>query len=260
MVIHTAKKRFGQNFLVDGNIIEKILHAIRPQRSERIVEIGPGLGALTLPLLSLVGKIDAIELDKDLIPILKKKAEGIGNLTLHQQDVLTFALDTLCSDSASLRIIGNLPYNISTPLLFHLFDQKDLIIDMHFMLQQEVAQRLAAEPGSKRYGRLSIMAQYHCAVDLLVTVPPTAFDPPPKVYSSFVRLVPIVPAVKAKDIHLLDNIVKTAFAKRRKTLSNALKGVISILQLQSLDIDPSLRPEQISLENYVKMSNLLCDE
>ncbi len=252
-----AKKRFGQNFLVDSFIIDKLLCAIAPSPQDHLVEIGPGMGAITIPLLPLVKQIDAVELDKDLIPILFKKANDLGNLTIHQEDILKFDLHNITQAPNSLRVVGNLPYNISTPLLFHLLDQKELIIDMHFMLQQEVAQRLAASPNSKQYGRLTIMAQYHCDVEILVSVPPHCFQPAPKVHSSFVRLTPKTPALKANSIEALDHVVKKAFAMRRKTISNALKGLISIEQLNDLGINLMLRPEQISLENYVRMSNIL---
>lgn len=257
MTVPKAKKRFGQNFLVDSFSIDNILHAIAPKAQDHLVEIGPGMGAITIPLLSQVQQMDAVELDKDLIPILQEKAKGLGSLTIHQQDILKFDLHDIDPTPSSLRVIGNLPYNISTPLLFHLFDQQELIIDMHFMLQQEVAQRLAASPHSKQYGRLSIMAQYYCDIEILVTVPPNAFKPAPKVYSSFVRLTPKTPTLKADSIEALENVVKRAFAMRRKTISNALKGLISVTQLTDLGINPILRPEQISLENYVRMSNIL---
>jgi 16S rRNA (adenine1518-N6/adenine1519-N6)-dimethyltransferase len=252
-----AKKHFGQNFLVDEFIIGQIVDSIAPQQSDHLVEIGPGTGAITLPLLPFVAQIDAIELDRDIIPILEKSAGGIGKLVIHQSDALSFDLKNLTSRVKSLRVVGNLPYNISTPLLFHLFDQQAFIIDMHFMLQKEVAQRLASAPGSKQYGRLSIMAQYFCDIEVLIDVPPYAFSPPPKVESMFIRLTPKLPSLVANDITLLDKVVKEAFGKRRKTVSNALKGVISPEQMTSLGIDPRLRPEQLSLENYVKMSNIL---
>lgn len=257
MSLPKAKKRFGQNFLVDDFIIDNILSAIAPNAQDHLVEIGPGMGAITIPLLSLVKQIDAVELDKELIPILQQKAKDLGSLTIHQQDILKFDLHNIDRAPNSLRVVGNLPYNISTPLIFHLLDQKELIIDMHFMLQQEVAQRLAASPNSKQYGRLTIMAQYHCDIEILVTVPPNAFKPAPKVYSSFVRLTPKTPLIKANSIENLDTLVKHAFAMRRKTISNALKGLITIEQLNDLGINPVLRPEQISLENYVTMSNIL---
>lgn len=257
MTIPVAKKRFGQNFLVDEFIIDNIIHAIAPKPEDHLLEIGPGIGAITLPLLSLVNKIDAVELDKDLIPILENKAQKKDNLIIHQRDILVFNLNEITSKPYSLRVVGNLPYNISTPLLFHLLDQKEFIIDMHFMLQQEVAQRLAASPESKQYGRLTVMAQYHCEIEIVVAVPPHAFKPAPKVHSSFVRLKPKQPIVTAKNMASLDRVVKEAFSKRRKTLGNALKTLLSAEQITSLDIDPKLRPEQISVENYVKMSNIL---
>lgn len=252
---YPAKKRFGQNFLVDENIIEKIVQAISPRAQDHLVEIGPGRGALTFPLLPKVAKLDAVELDKDLIPLLQKSKAG--NLVVHEHDILTFDLHTLETQSKSLRVVGNLPYNISTPLLFHLFEQKALILDMHFMLQREVAQRLAAKPGSKQYGRLTVMAQYHCDVEILFSVPPHSFQPAPQVHSSFIRMIPKEPSLVAKNSHSLDIVTKTAFSKRRKTIHNALKGVITTEQLASLGINPQDRPEQLSLESYVKISNTI---
>lgn len=254
---HQAKKSFGQNFLSDEFIIEQIVRLIDPKPEDHLVEIGPGFGAITLPLLPLVAKIDAIELDRDVIPLLKKKSEGKGDLVIHQQDALTFDLNTLSSVDRSLRVVGNLPYNISTPLLFHLFSQKNLILDMHFMLQKEVAERLIARPGTKQYGRLSIMTQYHCEIEALLSVPPIAFRPPPKVDSTFIRLIPIEPTLLANDLCKLELIVKQAFTQRRKTLHNCLKTLVTKEQLMALGIDPNIRPEELSVDNFVKLSNII---
>ena len=254
---HHPKKRFGQNFLTDGMIISQIISLIHPQATDHLVEIGPGLGAITLPLLSQVAKIDAIELDKDIVPLLQQKTIGIGHLEIRQQDALTLSLAQLSDKASSLRIVGNLPYNISTPLLFHLLNQKFFIIDMHFMLQREVAERLAASPGSKKYGRLSVMVQYHCEIEALLDVPPSAFKPSPKVDSMFIRLIPTQPSLAAKSISGLDAVVKQAFSQRRKTLINTLKAIITKEQLISLDIDPTQRPEELSVENFVRISNIL---
>lgn len=258
MFKHKAKKRFGQNFLCDENIISQIIHFIAPKKGDHLVEIGPGLGAITIPLLSLVEHMDAIELDTTIIPLLQKKSSGIGSLTIYQQDALSFDFRQLTLGEKSLRIVGNLPYNISTPLLFRLFSQKNLIKDMYFMLQKEVAGRLAARPGSKQFGRLTIMAQYHCHIEKLIDVPPTSFKPMPKVDSTFIRLIPKPePTLLAKDLNQLDEVVRQAFTKRRKQLQNALKNKVTKDQLLSLGIDPQLRPEELTIENFVKISNML---
>jgi 16S rRNA (adenine1518-N6/adenine1519-N6)-dimethyltransferase len=257
MVGHRPKKRFGQHFLYDKSIIQAIVDAINPNPHDHLVEIGPGLGAITLPLLPYVLKIDAIELDRDIIPQLKQKALGAGELIIHQQDALLLDLKLLSHTPASLRIVGNLPYNISTPLLFHLFNQKLFIIDMHFMVQKEVGNRLIAKPGSKHYGRLSVMAQYHCQIEPLIFVPPSAFKPKPKVDSMFIRLIPLTPTIQAKNNTTLNEIVKQAFSHRRKTISNALKPLISKEQLEQIKIDPGKRPEELSVEMFVILSNLL---
>lgn len=251
-----ARKRFGQNFLKDQQIIDQIIAAIAPKQGENLVEIGPGQGALTNHILPLVKKLKAIELDRDLIPLLKVKCEKLGDLTIYQGDVLKFDFQTLTEKNQALRIFGNLPYNISTPLLFHLIDFSNIIQDMHFMLQKEVAERLAATVGQEAYGRLGIMVQYYCEVELLFIVPPSAFVPKPKVQSAFVCLRPHknLP-YPAKDIEKLKTVVKTAFMQRRKTLRNALKNIISEQDLMGLNIDPALRPEEISLAQYVRISD-----
>ncbi len=252
------RKRFGQNFLQDKNIIARIIAAIAPHKNEHIVEIGPGLGALTTSLLPIIKSMDAVELDRDLIPKLENICRDLGELTIHQADVLKFDFATLALAKNSLRIVGNLPYNISTPLLFHLLQQIDYIQDMHFMLQKEVAERIAASSGTKNYGRLSIMIQYFCEVEILVQVPPTAFYPVPKVDSAVVRLIPHKKiATPAKNIDNLEKLVKQAFSKRRKTLHNNLKGLITDEQLQQLGIDPQIRAERLEVADFVKLSNLL---
>lgn len=257
MMSHRPKKRFGQNFLVNQAIIEQIVYAINPKNSDHLVEIGPGFGAITLPLLPKVAKIDAIELDKDIIPLLEQKARDLGHLVVHQLDALNCNLQDLSSQRKSLRVIGNLPYNISTPLLFHLFNQQQYIIDMHFMMQKEVAERLAASPGNKQYGRLSVMAQYHCDIERVVSVPPTAFKPAPKVYSEFIRFTPQERSLKARDLKNLDTVVRQAFSQRRKTLHNALKSLFTREQFAAVEIDCNKRPEQLTPENFVILSNLL---
>ncbi|MBS0357945.1 MAG: 16S rRNA (adenine(1518)-N(6)/adenine(1519)-N(6))-dimethyltransferase RsmA [Proteobacteria bacterium] len=257
MNIHIPRKRFGQNFLVDPNIIRQIIQAIDPKPDDAIVEIGPGLGALTQVLLPMTKHLTVIELDRDLISPLRMACVDLGELIIHQADALKFDFSTLETSNKKLRIVGNLPYNISTALIFHLLTFQSLIKDMHFMLQQEVVERLAAAPGSKAYGRLSVMVQYHCQVEPLFQVPPTAFRPAPKVYSAIVRLTPYeTPPYHAENPELFAKIVNQAFQQRRKTLRNCLKGIVPIKCLEDLGIDPQLRPEQLSLKNYVEISNL----
>lgn len=254
---HRARKRFGQNFLHDRSVIHRIMAAIAPQPGQHLVEIGPGQGALTLPLLEAVGSLDVVELDRDLIEPLRERAAGRGELRIHHADALKFDFRSLVRDDAPLRVAGNLPYNISTPLLFHLIGQADVIQDMHFMLQKEVVDRMAAEPGGGEYGRLSIMVQYHCEVTRLFTVGPGAFRPAPKVDSAIVRLVPRrEPLVTVKDYPTFAALVNRAFSQRRKTLRNTLKGLLTGEQIQSLGIDPGLRPEELGLPEYAALANL----
>lgn len=252
----TPRKRFGQNFLKNAQIIEQIVSLIMPQANDHVVEIGPGLGALTKLLLPQVDHLEAIEIDRDLIPELQKKCEGLGTLNIHEADALQFDFSTLASGPARFRLIGNLPYNISTPLLFHVFQYREFVQDMHFMLQKEVVDRMIAEPGSKQYGRLSIMTQYYCSTEKLLAVEPAAFFPPPKVDSAIVRLIPR-PESPAKNEGKLSMLVKQAFQQRRKTLANNLKGLISADELSTLSIDPKQRPEQLSSDDYIKISNEL---
>ena len=227
-------------------------------RGNILVEIGPGQGAITLPLLRECGKLEVIEFDRDLIGPLAQLAEGVGELKIHQHDILKFDFTKLASDR-SLRIVGNLPYNISTPLLFHLLENASLIVDMHFMLQKEVVDRLAANPGNKNYGRLTVMIQYYCEVEPLFTVGPGAFNPPPKVESAIVRLTPkqqLLPLNNHEDFYKL---VRQAFSQRRKTLRNTLKGMITDDVFRQLDIDPSARAETLALESYVRLANTLSE-
>lgn len=263
---HRARKRFGQNFLQDHNIIRRIVAAINPSPDQHIVEIGPGQGALTEPLLASGARLDAIELDRDLAAWLQSRFSGVTSFTLHQADVLKFDLATLADNSAgeteaqtrSLSIVGNLPYNISTPCIFHLLKYAPLIDEMTFMLQLEVVQRLAAQVGDPQYGRLGIMAQYYCEIDHLFDVPPGAFHPQPKVTSAIVRLRPHRdPRHVVTDTRMLQEVVRTAFSQRRKTLKNCLKGLISEIRPEDLSIDLSLRPENLSLADYVGISNSL---
>lgn len=255
--MHVARKRFGQHFLHDKQIIERLVTVINPSPDQHLVEIGPGQGALTVPILKHVGQIDVIEIDWDLIPALKTRCLGKGALIVHQADALEFDFITLIQNTERLRVIGNLPYNISTPLIFHLLEYAQHIQDMHFMLQKEVVDRLAAQVGDDAYGRLSIMVQYHCQVTALFDVPPSAFYPPPQVNSSVVRLVPYQELpYRANNYEHFANVVKQAFAHRRKTLRNCLKTIMDDESWRKVDIDSHLRPEVLDVEDYVRISNL----
>ncbi|PCF97058.1 16S rRNA (adenine(1518)-N(6)/adenine(1519)-N(6))-dimethyltransferase RsmA [Vreelandella nigrificans] len=253
---HRARKRFGQNFLRDLGIISRIVRSIGPRDGDRLVEIGPGQGALTAPLLEATGKLEVIELDRDLIPGLRVQFFNYPEFVIHEGDALKFDFAALKGDGPALRVVGNLPYNISTPLIVHLLTMGNAIADMHFMLQKEVVERLAAEPGSTDWGRLSVMAQYYCHVDQLFIVPPEAFVPRPKVDSAIVRLTPhdSLPHT-ADDPALLFELVKLAFGQRRKTLRNNLKGRVSVETLEALGIDPVRRPQTLSVEEYVTIAN-----
>ncbi len=249
---HIPRKRFGQNFLNNQHIISDIVHAIHPQTTDNIIEIGPGLGAITQPLLTHLDHLTVIEIDRDLQSYLQQLPLGKNKLQIIAADALTIDYGQLGKE---LRIVGNLPYNISTPLLIHLLNFTASISDMHFMLQKEVVQRMAAAPGSKAYGRLSVMMQYHCEVEHLFDVPPTAFEPMPKVDSAIVRLTPYhhKPFVDIGRKEL-EQLVAKAFAMRRKTLANNLKGVVNMEQLAALEIDGLWRPEQISVAQYAQLA------
>ena len=253
---HRARKRFGQNFLHDQNIIQRIINAIHPQPADHMVEIGPGQGALTRKLLANCGKLDAVELDRDLAAYLQQTLGEDPRFELHQGDVLKFDLSTLSDQPRSLRVVGNLPYNISTPCMFHLLNYSHLIQEMTFMLQLEVVNRLAALPGDEDFGRLGLMMQYYCEVEHLFDVPPGAFTPQPKVCSAIVRLTPHreLP-VQVLDVRCLQDVVRVAFTQRRKTLKNSLRTLISAAELNKLSIDLSLRPENLSLADYAKISD-----
>ena len=253
---HRPRKRFGQNFLRDASVVARIVAAIAPRSGERVVEIGPGEGAMTLPLLEAAGRLTAIELDRDLVARLRERFPPGSGLELIEGDALTYDLRALAGDGP-LRLVGNLPYNISTPLLFHLFEQHEAVVDMHFMLQKEVVDRLAADPGSKTYGRLSVMAQYACAVTPLLAVPPGAFRPPPKVDSTVVRLVPhATPPVAVNDPARLRTLVTAAFAQRRKTLRNTLRELLDADAMRAAGIDPGRRAETLSLAEFALLANL----
>jgi 16S rRNA (adenine1518-N6/adenine1519-N6)-dimethyltransferase len=251
------KKRFGQHFLHDPGILQRIVQCIAPRPGERLVEIGPGEGALTLPLLAAAGTLTAIELDADLIAPLQKKASGIGVLEVIHADVLRVDLSALAG-AEPFRLVGNLPYNVSTPILFHCLRHAAVIRDMHFMLQREVVERMAARPGGKEYGRLSVMLQLRCIVQPLLRVPAGAFRPPPKVESAVVRLLPRAPReLPAVDPGKLDRIVRAAFGQRRKTLANALAGVLDVAAITAAGVDPRARAEQIPPPAFVSLAQHL---
>ena len=250
------RKSFGQNFLQDRSVIKKIIEAIAILPDDQLVEIGPGLGALTMEMLPLVKELHAVELDKKLVPVLSAKCKNLGELKIHEQDVLRFDFSSIFQGKP-LRIIGNLPYNISTQLLIHLLKFVDIIKDMHFMLQLEVAERLAAGPGSKVYGRLSVVVQYYFNVSLLFTVSPKSFYPAPKVNSAFVCLTPKQKRqVTAVNLEVFLSVVREAFCMRRKTIHNSLKRFVTDEMLVGIKIDPGLRPEQLAVDDFVRISNL----
>lgn len=256
---HKARKRFGQNFLHDTSVINHIVASIRPEPGQRLVEIGPGQGAITKEILKRIKKMDVIELDRDLIDPLARTLGSLGEVRIHNKDALKFDFTSL-SEDAPLRVVGNLPYNISTPILFHLLSQAHCIQDMHFMLQKEVVNRMAAEPGNKTYGKLSVMLQVWCEVEPLFTIGPGAFKPAPKVDSAFVRLIPRTePLVPVTDNRVLEQVVTSAFSQRRKTLRNSLKKVIDAETIESLGINPTLRAERLSLEEFVALANYTCN-
>jgi len=262
---HRARKRFGQNFLHSESVIRRIIGSIAPARDDRIVEIGPGLGALTAPMLERVARLDVVELDRDLVAELPERLGNPDKLVVHQADALWFDFRALAGDDGDdnrhdkrLRIIGNLPYNISTPLLFHLLDQSDVVTDMHFMLQKEVVERLAAVPGTKAWGRLGVMTQARADVAMLFRVPPGAFTPAPKVESAVVRIVPrTLSGQRRALLPFLETVVRAAFGQRRKTLRNTLKGVLDEQELQRLNIEPGRRAETLSRDEFDRMAELV---
>lgn len=253
-----TKKALGQHFLVDEQIIERIVLAIQPKKDQFFIEIGPGQGALTTHLLPHVKQIDAIEYDKEVIPFLQGYCQGLGDLVVHQCDVLKFDFNQLFKSDIAYRVAGNLPYNISTPLFFHLLKFASHIEDMCFMIQKEVADRITAKPGNKDYGRLTVMLQYYCATEFLFTVPPEAFSPPPRVNSAIIRLIPHKrPPVLANDEQLFTEIVKKCFNFRRKTLRHTIKNYINVEQQKDSPIDLSLRPENLSVSDFVSLVNFV---
>jgi 16S rRNA (adenine1518-N6/adenine1519-N6)-dimethyltransferase len=256
-VAHRPRKRFGQNFLTDTRVVGQIIQAIHPQAGELIVEIGPGQAALTLPLLASGAELHLVEIDRDLATRLQARIAGRDHAHLHIGDALSMDFAKLC-DGRRFRLVGNLPYNISTPLLFHVLHWSELISDMHFMLQREVVERMAASPGCKDWGRLSIMCQYHCAVTSLFTVPPIAFSPQPRVHSALVRLVPhATPPVQVESMEAFRKLINQAFTMRRKTLRNCMRGLLEPSQIESAGIDPGLRPEALNLAQFAALSRLM---
>jgi len=256
---HRPRKRFGQHFLHDPVVIDRIVRAINPQANDSLVEIGPGQGAITLPLLQAAGQLHVVELDRDLVGPLQQWAAEAGNLSVHNADALRFDFCRLAG-SAPLRIVGNLPYNISTPLLFHLLAQSHCIRDMHFMLQKEVVDRLAAGPGTGQYGRLSVMIQYRCEVTPLFHICADAFRPPPRVESAFVSLRPYhTLPVTVQDETVLAAVVQQAFSQRRKTLRNVLREMIDADSMQALGIDPALRAEMLGIREFAALANHLAE-
>ncbi len=250
---HQPRKRFGQNFLVDRSIIERIVKTVNPQPSDNLIEIGPGLAAITEYLIARCPQMRVIELDRDLVAHLSERFTG---LAIHSGDALKVDYRQFYRDGEPLRLVGNLPYNISTPLLFHLLSYRELIADMHFMLQKEVVDRLGAQPGSKAYGRLSVMIQYHCRVMPVIAVPPGAFRPPPKVQSAVVKLTPHrqLPHC-ADDPVLLGQLVAHCFGQRRKTLRNGLKPYGEAVATLEQELDLTRRAEQLSVAEFVAVAN-----
>ena len=253
---HIARKRFGQNFLVDRQVIADIVSAVAPRRDGKVVEIGPGLGALTEPLLQKLDRLHVVEIDRDIIARLKQRFSP-DRLCIHEGDALDFDFGAL-ADGGKLQIVVNLPYNISTPLLFHLSAFGDCVHDMHFMLQKEVVERMVAEPGTADYGRLSVMLQYRYVMDWLFDVPPESFEPAPKVDSAVVRMIPR-PAgeLLARDEKCLSVVVAAAFSQRRKMLRNTLKGTMDDADLAALGVAPTARAEELPVATFVAMANLL---
>jgi 16S rRNA (adenine1518-N6/adenine1519-N6)-dimethyltransferase len=251
---HTARKRFGQNFLHDPQIIQRIIDALNLLPDDYCIEIGPGQGAITRPLIERCGQLDVIEIDRDLAAELQA-ADWFGKATLHNADALQFDFSSLTSAPRSLRLIGNLPYNISTPLLFHILSYNHLFSDIHVMLQKEVVQRITASPGSKTYGRLTVALAARCEVESLFTIKPGAFKPAPKVDSAFARLVPLKePLISAQDSPAFDAVLRHAFGQRRKQLGNALQPLLDSSEIRAAGIDPTLRAENLKVSEFINLS------
>ncbi|EIJ44027.1 dimethyladenosine transferase [Beggiatoa alba B18LD] len=252
------RKRFGQNFLHDTYVIQRIIQSFAPRAGQSVVEIGAGRGALTLPLLEILGQLTVVEIDRDLASLLQQACAKLGELRLYQADALRFDFGELAQAGQSLRIIGNLPYNISTPLLFHLLSFAPVVSDMLFMLQKEVVDRMTAEPDSADYGRLSVALQYRCHVEKLFNVGAGSFTPAPKVESSIVQLIPYQTLpYPANDEAIFQRVITSAFAQRRKTLRNNLKSLLSDAQIQQAEIDPQIRAETLSVADFVRLANIV---
>jgi 16S rRNA (adenine1518-N6/adenine1519-N6)-dimethyltransferase len=257
---HRARKRFGQNFLTDEAMIRRIVDTIQPAHGELILEIGPGQAAISHPLSASGADLHLLEIDRDLAARLKSRFEPDGLARVHTGDALKMDFAEIVGNQP-FRLVGNLPYNISTPLLFHVLRWQRLIRDMHFMLQQEVVNRMAAEPGSKAWGKLSVMCQYYCEVTPLFAVPPESFTPAPRVQSTFVKLVPHdQPPVRIDDMRAFERLVSQAFSMRRKTLRNSLRGTLSTQQIESCGVDPGARPETLGLEQFACLCGRLKGE
>lgn len=255
--MHRARKRFGQHFLHDRSVIDRILRAIDPRAGDKLLEIGPGQGALTYPLLQRCDRLIAVELDRDLVPILEQKSQAYGQLEVINADILEFELSSI-TGADKFRLVGNLPYNISTPLMFHLLESAHLIEDMHFMVQKEVAQRIVANAGDSSYGRLSVMLQYQCQCQYLFDVAPTSFTPPPRVDSAVIRLRPLdQPEHEIGDYANFAKIVLAAFGQRRKTISNSLKSILDRETIIDCGIDPAMRAENLDIADFAKLSRTL---
>jgi 16S rRNA (adenine1518-N6/adenine1519-N6)-dimethyltransferase len=253
--VSRPKKRLGQHFLHDPGTIERIVHAISPQPGDRLVEIGPGRGAITVPLLSRAGAIDVVELDRDVVPVLEARCRGHGELRVHLEDALEFNLGALRGAGAPLRLVGNLPYNISTPLLFRFVAQLEAIADMHFMLQKEVVARMAARPGGKEYGRLTVMLAPWVGVEPLFDIGTGAFSPPPRVISTFFRLrAHATPPFALPDPAGYARVVAAAFSQRRKTLRNSLAGLLDVERIVAAGVDPQLRPETLPPQSFAALA------
>lgn len=250
---HIPRKRFGQNFLRDPGVIREIIAAVGLKPSDRLLEIGPGEGVLTRGLIQSGARLDVVELDRDLVAALKLRFSGIEQLRIHAGDALKFDVRAI-AEGGRVRVLGNLPYNISTPLMFHLFGQVDAIDDMHFMLQKEVVDRLCATPGEGSYGRLSVMAALYCEAQWLFDVGPECFYPQPKVVSAVVRLLPHSEQPDPERVMRVSSVVAAAFGQRRKTLRNALKHLLDEAAISRSGINPNARAEELSLGDFIRLS------
>ncbi|MCP4001030.1 MAG: 16S rRNA (adenine(1518)-N(6)/adenine(1519)-N(6))-dimethyltransferase RsmA [Gammaproteobacteria bacterium] len=259
MKTHSPRKRFGQNFLHDAGIIKRIINSLKPKDSDHYIEIGPGHGAITQPLASQVKQLDVIEIDHDLATELQAQA-WFGDIRLHRADALKFDFNSIAQPPEMLRLVGNLPYNISTPLLFHILSQHHLFTDMHVMLQKEVVQRMTATPGNKIYGRLTVALAARCKVESLFIIKPGAFNPAPKIDSAFARLTPLEqPLIKPSEQNKFDTLLRHAFSQRRKQLGNALQELLCIEQIKAAGINPQHRAETLSVYEFIELTHQLED-